>query len=94
MREQRTTEKGVFKEEKNVTLKGAYTEGRKLLEQAGIPEPDLDAWYLLEYVTGVRRASYYADPDREMTGAQEKPARPSSAYYRGTGIHGIEFPCK
>ena len=71
MREQRTTEKGVFKEEKNVTLKGAYTEGRKLLEQAGIPEPDLDAWYLLEYVTGVRRASYYADPDREMTGAQQ-----------------------
>lgn len=53
------------------TLKGAYTEGRRLLEQAGILEPDLDAWYLLEYVTGVSRASYYADPERVMTGQQQ-----------------------
>ena len=71
MREHRTAEKGVLKEEKNVTLKGAYTEGRKLLEQADIPEPDLDAWYLLEYVTGVSRAAYYAAPDRELTGTQQ-----------------------
>lgn len=71
MREHRTAEKGVLKEEKNVTFQKAYTAGRKLLEQAGIPEPDLDAWYLLEYVAGVSRAAYYADPDRELTGEQQ-----------------------
>ena len=32
----------------------------------------LDAWYLLEYVTGIGRAAYYADPDREMRRAQRK----------------------
>lgn len=41
-------------------------------ESAGVPEPDLDAWYLLEYVTGVSRAAYFADPDRELTGAQQE----------------------
>ena len=39
---------------------------------AGVPEPDLDAWYLLEYVTGVSRAAYFADPDRELTEAQQE----------------------
>ena len=33
---------------------------------------DLDAWYLLEYVTGVSRAAYFADPDRELTEAQQE----------------------
>ena len=41
-------------------------------ESAGVPEPDLDAWYLLEYVTGVSRAAYFADPDRELTEAQQE----------------------
>ena len=42
------------------------------LMAAGVPEPDLDAWYLLEYVTGVSRAAYFADPDRELTEAQQE----------------------
>lgn len=71
MRACQTAENAAFSEEKKVTLKRAYLEGRKLLEQADIPEPDLDAWYLLEYVTGVSRASYYADPEREMTRRQQ-----------------------
>ena len=52
------------------TLKNAYMAGRDLLRRSGIPEPDLDAWYLLEYVTGVSRASYYGNPQREMTEQQ------------------------
>ena len=52
------------------TLKGAYIEGRDRLRQAEVPEADLDAWYLLEYVTKVSRASYYMEPDREMTALQ------------------------
>ena len=52
------------------TLKGAYIKGRGRLRQAEVPEADLDAWYLLEYVTKVSRASYYMEPDREMTALQ------------------------
>lgn len=52
------------------TLKAAYTQGRGRLRQAGVPEANLDAWYLLEYVTGISRASYLMEPDREMTEQQ------------------------
>ena len=51
-----------------MNFREAYDRGRSLLSQAGVPEADLDAWYLLEYVTGIGRASFYAEPDREMTG--------------------------
>ena len=51
-----------------MNIREAYDRGRSLLSQAGVPEADLDAWYLLEYVTGIGRASFYAEPDREMTG--------------------------
>ena len=57
-------------EGKEETLKAAYTLGRERLRQAGVPEADLDAWYLLEYVTGISRASYLMEPDREMTERQ------------------------
>ena len=50
-----------------MTLRTGYTEAKKLLEESGIEEASLDAWLLLEYVTGISRASYYADPDREMS---------------------------
>ncbi len=43
-----------------------YREGVKALEDAGIPDAGLDAWYLLEHVTGIKRASYYAHPEREL----------------------------
>ena len=39
-----------------MTLKEAYRQGRDRLSDAGIPEADLDAWYLLEQVTGISRA--------------------------------------
>ncbi len=48
------------------TLRNLYREGTERLEKAGIPEAKLDAWYLLEYETGVSRAMFFADPDREV----------------------------
>ncbi len=57
-------------EGKRETLKEAYTLGRERLRQAGVPEADLDAWYLLESVTKITRASYLMEPDREMTERQ------------------------
>lgn len=55
-----------------MTLKDAYTGGKQRLEQAGIPEADLNAWYLLEYVTGINRGSFYADPGRELPEEQRQ----------------------
>lgn len=46
--------------------------GAERLRNAGVPEPDLDAWYLLEYITKVSRACYFADPDRQLTEQQQK----------------------
>ena len=46
-------------------------EGQKALIEAGIEEYSLDAWYLLEWVTVVSRAQYYAYPEKELTAEQE-----------------------
>lgn len=48
------------------TLRKLYEEGAKMLAEAGIAEYRLDAWYLLEYTTGISRASYYGEPDRTI----------------------------
>lgn len=52
---------------KILTLQQIYREGKETLERAGIAEAGLDAWYLLEYVTGISRASCYGDPGRVVT---------------------------
>ena len=64
-----------------MNLKNAYRNGTERLRTSGVPEPELDAWYLLEYVTGIGRASYYADPDREMT-----ESRKADGDHRGRNI--------
>ena len=51
---------------KNITLNGKKAEGKEILAKAGITEADLDAWYLLEFVTGITKARYYMDPDQSM----------------------------
>ena len=48
------------------TLRNLYRDGTICLEKAGIREAKLDAWYLLEYKTGISRAVFLADPDREV----------------------------
>lgn len=55
-----------MEQKKSASLKTAYAEGTEILKDAGITEHMLDAWYLLEYVTGVTKARYYMDPDRSM----------------------------
>lgn len=41
--------------------------GRETLEQANIEEAGLDAWLLLEYISGISRASYYGNPNQKLT---------------------------
>lgn len=56
--------------QKILTLQTLYREGQIQLKDSGIEEYQLDAWYLLEYVTGISKASYYGDPNRELSAAQ------------------------
>lgn len=58
--------------QKTLTLTQLYREGAKRLEDAGIGDASLDAWYLLEFVTGIRKAMYYADPNREVSAEDTK----------------------
>lgn len=48
-----------------MTLGELFREGKKTLREAQIEEGDLDAWYLLEYVSGCTRKDYFLYPDRE-----------------------------
>lgn len=48
------------------SYKEAYMAGKHKLGRAGVPEADLDAWYLLEFVTEISRAAFYADPEKKM----------------------------
>lgn len=52
--------------EKDRKMAALLREGTALLQKAGIEEAPLDAWLLLEYVSGITRAVYYMDPDREL----------------------------
>lgn len=53
--------------QKTLTMQKLYQEGIQSLKEAGIREAELDAWYLLEFVTGISRAYYYAEPSRTVT---------------------------
>lgn len=52
--------------EKTFNLESLYNKGRETLRKAGIMEADLDAWYLLEDITGVSRTMYYGNPKAEV----------------------------
>lgn len=55
-----------------MTLKEAYEYGQEQLKKAEIDDAVLDAWYLLEFVTGVSRAMYFLDMNRSLSVEQEK----------------------
>lgn len=54
-----------------MTLQEACRMGTQMLEKSGIEEASLDAWYLLEHVTGISRARYLADAGNVMQPEQE-----------------------
>ena len=53
--------------QKTLTLKQLYKVGTVKLAEEGTEEFSLDAWYLLEYVTGVSKAMYFAEPERAVS---------------------------
>ena len=44
-------------------LKGLLADGAKMLAQAGIDEAELDARYILEYITGLNSAQYFINSE-------------------------------
>ena len=58
-----------------MTLREAYEYGQKQLQLAGIDDADLDAWYLLEFVTGISRTMYYVKMQDKILSEQEKQYR-------------------
>ena len=69
-----------------MTIQEIYREGTKRLEEAGIADAALDAWYLLEHVTGISRASYYGHPEREIGGEEKE------RYFFGIAQRGKRIP--
>lgn len=55
-----------------MTLFQLLKEGKEKLVESNIPEWELDAWYLLEYVTGCTRNEYLLHPKREVTDLQKQ----------------------
>lgn len=54
------------------SLKSLYAWGTERLQETGIAEAQLDAWYLLEHVTGISRAMYYIMPEKALTEEQQQ----------------------
>ena len=52
---------------KTLELKQIYKDGEEFLMEAGIEDASVDAWLLLEFVTGISRAKYLCDPNREVS---------------------------
>jgi release factor glutamine methyltransferase len=50
-----------------VTLLEACRYGEEQLRAAGVPEAKLDAWLLLEYVSGCSKSHYYAYQEEQLT---------------------------
>lgn len=58
-----------------MTLKEACLYGEKKLEEAGVPEAKLNAWLLLEHVSGCTRSHYLAYPKEELPKKAEQRFR-------------------
>ena len=54
-----------------MTYQEAYQKATGELKAAGIPEPESDAWILLEHVTGMTRTRYYVDGFERMPKNEE-----------------------
>lgn len=54
-------------EERDVSLYEALKSGEAYLEKCGVADARIDAWLLMEYVTGISRALFLAERGREMS---------------------------
>ena len=55
-----------------MTLEEAYRFGEHSLKEAKLPDAGIDAWILLEHVTGISRMRYYVNPKQKMKEEEQK----------------------
>ncbi len=55
-----------------MTLREAYVYGQEQLNSAKIEDAELDAWYLLEFVTGISRTQYFLESEKELSFEEEQ----------------------
>jgi len=55
-----------------MTLREAYEYGQEQLKKVEIEDATVDAWYLLEYVTGITRAMYFLDMNKMLSAEEER----------------------
>ena len=58
-----------------MTLKEAYAYGQLQLREALVDDAKIDAWYLLEFATGINRTLYYLRADEQLSAEQEEKYR-------------------
>ena len=49
-----------------MTYRECYRQGVKVLNNASVPDADVDAWYLFEHVTGMKRSTFFLRAEEEM----------------------------
>ena len=57
--------------EKYMTIDAVYRAGVTKLEAVGVTDATMDAWILLEYVTGMDRTRFFMEKQKEMPEAQK-----------------------
>ena len=57
--------------EKYMTIDAVYRAGVAKLEAVGVTDATMDAWILLEYVTGMDRTRFFMEKQKEMPEAQK-----------------------
>ena len=55
-----------------MTFREAYAFGEAQLREVGIEDANVDAWYLLEFVTGISRAMYFMKMMDQISAEEEK----------------------
>ena len=73
-----------------------YALGKEKLAAAGVPEADLDARLLLEYVCHTSRNDLLVHGDREVAETEQqacktRKAYPTAAADRRAGVYGTDF---
>lgn len=73
--------------EEILTLKEALAKAVDKLQQMEVPDADIDAWYLLSYVTGLDRAAFFLHGEEPMAEPwYDSIPRPD---YKTWGTHSI-----
>ena len=81
-----------------ITCKEALKQAVDLLAAAGVPDAEIDAWYLFEHATGMNRSAYFLHKEEEIEQeqaatlvklAEQRAKRVPLQYYRQSVIYGI-----